>query len=388
MISRSQLHGGFPIKQLGEVVEFLDHKRRPITAKDRIDGPFPYYGANGQQDSVADYLFDEPLILVAEDGGHFDNPDRGIAYRVAGKTWVNNHAHVLRPKPCVDLAFLCRVLENYDIRPYISGTTRAKLTKGQAEKIEVPLPPLAEQRRIAAILDQADAVRRKRQEAIDMCDRAIQALFSARFKHLITGDGGVYDQPLSSLLREPMRSGAYFAKEHYVTEGGVPMVHMGDVFGGIVNLTGLKRVSIPNSDQNKYTLLRDDLLIARRSINYEGAAKPCMIPTNEALIFESSLIRLRPNPLLIDHVYLFHFLANPTVRAQRIVPLVTRSTISGINQANLGSVKVALPSMKEQSEFRNEVEALEAVIQKNNVAAAMHESLFASLQSRAFRGEL
>ena len=97
MISRNTIQRGFPIKLLGDVAEFLDSRRRPITASERIPGPYPYYGANGQQDSVADYIFDEPLILLAEDGGSFDQPDRGIAYVIKGKTWVNNHAHVLRP---------------------------------------------------------------------------------------------------------------------------------------------------------------------------------------------------------------------------------------------------------------------------------------------------
>ena len=84
MISRETLRG-FPMKPLGEVAEFLDSRRRPITASERVPGPYPYYGANGQQDSVADYIFDEPLVLLAEDGGPFDQPDRGIAYAIEGK---------------------------------------------------------------------------------------------------------------------------------------------------------------------------------------------------------------------------------------------------------------------------------------------------------------
>lgn len=80
---------------LGKAVEFLDSKRRPVKASDRVPGPYPYYGANGQQGTIDDYIFDEPLVLLAEDGGHFFEPQRGIAYKITGKTWVNNHAHVL-----------------------------------------------------------------------------------------------------------------------------------------------------------------------------------------------------------------------------------------------------------------------------------------------------
>src|SRR5207253_5180076 len=116
------------------------------------------------------YIFNEPLVLLAEDGGHFTDPQRGIAYRISGKTWVNNHAHVLRPKADTDLAYLCRVLENYDVTPFITGTTRGKLTQAGAAEIVIPLPPLAEQRRIAEVLDKAEAVRAKRRAALAKID--------------------------------------------------------------------------------------------------------------------------------------------------------------------------------------------------------------------------
>ncbi len=177
MISRNSISGVLPIKRLGEVVEFLDSKRRPITESDRRAGPYPYYGANGLQGTIDDYIFDEPLVLLAEDGGHFGEPERGIAYRISGKTWVNNHAHVLRPTSEIDLAYLCRVLENYDVTPFVTGTTRGKLTKAGASEIVIPLPPLAEQRRIAEVLDRAEALRVKRRAALAQLDSLTQSLF-------------------------------------------------------------------------------------------------------------------------------------------------------------------------------------------------------------------
>ena len=177
MIRPENLSVKWPQKPLEDVADFLDHLRRPITARDRKTGPYPYYGANGQQDSVAEYIFDEPLILLAEDGGYFSDPDRTIAYQVEGKCWVNNHAHVLRPKEGVDIRFLCRQLEKYDVTKFINGATRQKLNKRNALKISIALPPLAEQKRIAAILDNADAIRRKRQAAIKLADDFIRALF-------------------------------------------------------------------------------------------------------------------------------------------------------------------------------------------------------------------
>ena len=141
MITREIAEATHPTKPLGEVAAFLDHKRRPVKQSERKEGIFPYYGANGLQGTIDSFIFDEPLILLAEDGGHFDDPDRGIAYEISGKTWVNNHAHVLKPQNGeLDLTYLRRVLENYDVRPFVNGSTRSKLTKAQAERIPIPLP--------------------------------------------------------------------------------------------------------------------------------------------------------------------------------------------------------------------------------------------------------
>ena len=152
----------WPIIPLSEAVEFLDSRRKPVKASDRVEGAYPYYGANGQQGTINDYIFDEPLVLLAEDGGHFGISGRKVAYSISGKTWVNNHAHVLKPKSKICLNFLCRQLEFYDVSRYITGSTRGKLTKADASRIKVCLPPIEEQRRIAAILDKADSIRRKR----------------------------------------------------------------------------------------------------------------------------------------------------------------------------------------------------------------------------------
>jgi type I restriction enzyme S subunit len=201
MITPESVGGAFPVKPLGEVVEFLDSKRRPVKESERRSGPFPYYGANGQQGTIDDYIFDEPLLLLAEDGGHFDEPERGIAYRISGKTWVNNHAHVIRPRKGLDIDFLCRVLENYDVSPFVSGTTRGKLTKGQAERIEVPLPPISEQCRIAAILDQADVMRRKRRLTTERLRGLPDAIFTEMFGDPGASRADIQNSPLARVAQ-------------------------------------------------------------------------------------------------------------------------------------------------------------------------------------------
>lgn len=140
--------------KLAEVCEILDSKRKPITQKDRIDWPYPYYWATWIVDYVNDYLFDEKLVLIWEDWAKWGSGDN-TAFSVEGKIWVNNHAHVLRPfreQLCDD--FLIYYLLIKDLSEYITGTTVPKLNQEKLKNIEIPLPDLETQSQIVSHLDQ------------------------------------------------------------------------------------------------------------------------------------------------------------------------------------------------------------------------------------------
>lgn len=136
-----------PTKLLPEVVEILDSKRVPVNARERAarPGTVPYYGATGQAGTIDTSLFDEPLVLLGEDGVAFDRPEARKAYSVSGPSWVNNHAHVLRPTPVVRRDWLEAALNAADYRGRYSGTTRLKLTQTAMRQLQIPLPPLDEQ---------------------------------------------------------------------------------------------------------------------------------------------------------------------------------------------------------------------------------------------------
>jgi type I restriction enzyme S subunit len=147
----------WPVKTLGEVCEVLDSLRKPITKRDRVAGNYPYYGATGIVDLVADYIFDERLVLVGEDGAKWGAGEK-TAFIAEGRYWVNNHAHVLRCKPDVLVdSWLTNFLNMSDLNRYVSGLTVPKLNQGSLVSIEIPVPPLEEQNRIVALLDEATA---------------------------------------------------------------------------------------------------------------------------------------------------------------------------------------------------------------------------------------
>jgi type I restriction enzyme S subunit len=144
------------------VADCLDNLRVPLNdaQRQRMQGDIPYCGANGVLDYVNDFVVDDDIILMAEDGGYFDEyASRPIAYRMQGKCWVNNHAHILKAKRGHDQGFLFYSLVHKNILPFLASGTRAKLNKSEMEKIVVPAPPSeTEQRAIAAALSDVDAL--------------------------------------------------------------------------------------------------------------------------------------------------------------------------------------------------------------------------------------
>ena len=143
-------------RALGELADNLDSKRKPITSSLREAGDIPYYGASGIVDYVKDYIFDGDFLLVSEDGANLLARNTPIAFSISGKSWVNNHAHVLKFETYTERRYVEYYLNSIDLKPYISGVAQPKLNKKNLESIRVPNPPPEEKRRIVKILDKFD----------------------------------------------------------------------------------------------------------------------------------------------------------------------------------------------------------------------------------------
>ena len=157
--------------KLGEICYCLDNLRKPLNANERIKikGNYPYYGANGVVDYISDYIFETDIILLAEDGGNFEQFEtKPIAIFVDEKCWVNNHAHILKAKEEHLNLYIFYSLQHKDIRKYINGTTRTKLTKSDMEEIILEISmDIEEQKAIAEILTTADKELKLLQEELE-----------------------------------------------------------------------------------------------------------------------------------------------------------------------------------------------------------------------------
>jgi type I restriction enzyme S subunit len=176
----------FPTAKLGDVIDLFDSQRVPLNSRQRYErqGEYPYYGAQGVIDHIDGYIFDGRYILVAEDGENLNSKKLPLALFANGKFWVNNHAHILRGKEDIaDDAYLLACLNNADIKPYVTGAAQPKLSQGNLRLIEIPLPPLPIQRRIAGILSAYDELIENSQRRIKILESMARALYREWFVH-------------------------------------------------------------------------------------------------------------------------------------------------------------------------------------------------------------
>lgn len=148
---------GWEEKRIDEICENLDSQRIPVTKRDRKEGKYLYYGASGIVDYVDEFIFDEDLLLVSEDGANLLARTYPIAFSISGKTWVNNHAHVLRFEKMATQNFVEYYLNSIPLDDYVSGMAQPKLNQAMLNSIVIPFPSLAEQRAIVGRLEALSA---------------------------------------------------------------------------------------------------------------------------------------------------------------------------------------------------------------------------------------
>ena len=332
---------------LEDCCEILDSMRIPITASERKSGSYPYYGANGIQDYVADYIFDDELVLLAEDGGNFGSKTKPIAYRVSGKCWVNNHAHVLKPKKDFNVDYLCYSLMFYNTDGLVNGATRQKLTQATMRQMLIPQRAYQEQCDIVAQMNKVNLIIKTRQNQLQKLDELVKARFVELFGDPISNPMNWNKRTLKEVCTK-LNDGTHFSPESfsmgdykYITAKNIKA--SGFDFSNITYVP--EAVHRPifercNPEQGDVLYIKDGATTGIAIVN----------TLKEEFTLLSSVALLKQNRNVINGYFLAALLNNADmysdIRNNMGGAAITRLTI-----AKLNAVKVIVPPLDLQNRF-------------------------------------
>lgn len=408
----SELPEGWVKCSLEDCVDVLDSLRVPINNSERqqriegksVDHLYPYYGATGQVGEIDSFLFDEELVALGEDGVPFLDPMKPKAYMLHGKTWVNNHAHVLRGLNGIAAnKFVFYYLNQFDYQGFVNGGTRLKLTQASMRAIPVTLPPRTEQTRIVQKLDELLAQVDTLKARID----AIPALLK-RFRHSIlmaaisgrlaeesNGRSESANQsakaPLGNLIRE-MRNG--LSAKPNENGKGLPILRISSVRASSVDQVDVRFLECTDTEKNRYSLRAGDLLFTRYngSLELVGVCGLIRQLSHTNLVYPDKLIRVRCNTDIVLPEYLELFFSAPSTRQQVMELVKSTSGQKGISGQDLKDFVVTYPGLSVQRDIVRRVEQLFAFADQleDKVASAKSriDHLTQSILAKAFRGEL
>jgi len=384
---------GWSKNTINECCEILDSQRVPVNSEERAKrkGDYPYYGANGVQGYIDDYIFEGDAILLAEDGGNFDQyADRPIAQWVTGKFWVNNHAHILRAKDNATDKWIFYSLVHKNILKNINGGTRAKLNQSDLKEIEILLSPLPEQKKIASILTSVDEVIENTQKQINK----LQDLKKATMNELLTKGIGHTEFKDSELGRIPkswevmrMRSIAQVIDSLHETptfsDFGIPMVRVTDIKRGDLSVDNAKTVSEEDYRKfiKKYEPQLGDIVMSRVGSygvsSYVSSDKPFCMGQNTVII----------NPVDISGRFLYECLESDCIQRQ-IELEVAGSGYKSLSLADIRALAIPVPPMHEQERIRGLLLSIDGqvIVQKQKLSQT--QSLKKSLMQDLLTGKV
>lgn len=371
---------------LEECCEILDSMRIPITASNRKEGIYPYYGANGIQDHVADYIFDDELVLLTEDGGNFGSKTRPIAYRVSGKCWVNNHAHVLKPKEGLNVDFLCYSLMFYNTEGLVNGATRQKLTQTTMRKMLIPNLSIENQLYIVNQLNKLLKIIELRKKEIQQLDNLTKARFVEMFGDPATNPYNWDKVNISEVVGDKVSNGFFAKRDDYADDGNVSVMGVAYIVNRMYSQwQDLPRTNGTDKDIEKFEVKYGDMLFCRSSLVAEGIGKASIVPEDvpQNTLFECHVIRL---PLDLSKCVPEYMQVFSTMKyfRQQIIAQSKTATMTTIGQDGILKADILLPPMNKQREFYafvHQVNKSKVAVQK---ALDETQMLFYSLMQEYF----
>ncbi|MBF0340447.1 MAG: restriction endonuclease subunit S [Magnetococcales bacterium] len=391
---------------LGEVVHI--NPRMPKSAKNGSDRPVSFLPmalvledgtiAKEEQRALSDVLqgytyFERDDVIFAKITPCFENGKaahlRNLGTQIG---FGSTEFHVLRPGTYMDARYLFHMVWNPRFRfvasKKMAGAAGQKRVPVDAvREYKIPLPPLPEQKRIAAILDKADAIRRKRRQALALADQFLRAVFLEMFGDPVTNPKG-WDTVLLGDLVSDMRYGTSQKCSEKKEDGDLPVLRIPNISENEVNWEDLKYTKLTQNEADRLMLCKGDLLFVRTNGNPEYIARCAVFSGNAIAVFASYLIRVRISKDANFLPDFLQFLASmPTFRGKIIKETKTTAGNYNINTEGLRSLRFIFPSIELQSKFILMKEKVASSIDIGRGQHAEGYQLFSTLTQRAFRGE-
>lgn len=388
------------VRLIGNVNSCLDGYRKPINSSERAKrvGKVPYYGATGQVGWIDDYLTNEHLVLLGEDGAPFLDLLKDKAYIIFGEAWVNNHAHILKSYfGEIGNVFLMHYLNMVDYKDYVKGTTRLKLTQGSMQLMPFPLPPLSEQQRIVERIEELfaklDEAKERLQDVADSFAVRKAAILHKAFTGELTKqwrlENGVSDESweekkLGEICK--IGSGGTPSRKHAeYYNGNIPWIKTGELAWNVITEAEeyITEEAVLNSSAKMHCA--GSVLVAMYGQGLtrgKAAILGINATTNQAVC------SLKPLELLMSEFLFYYFMKNYWQFREEAV---------GGNQPNysakmISSWIISLPTLPEQHEIVRLIDDLlareRAAQQATEQALASIDLMKKSILARAFRGEL
>ncbi len=387
----NQLPQGWKEEELGKLVDIFDNLRKPVSSTERLariknkdkSELYPYYGATGLVDYIDGYIFDGEYLLLGEDGCPFLDSLKDKAYIISGKTWVNNHAHVLRAKENkTSNKFLLYYLNKFDYNGIVSGATRLKLNQNSMKKIPVYYPTdKSEQEYIVKTLDAVAEIIRLRKENIQLTKDLIPAIFHEMFGNPITNPKG---WEITTLGNPDVCTLQYGYTATAQDSGNTRYIRITDIGKDGYIDNGNKTWLNYDNKMEDYKLYPKDILVARTGASY---GKTLLYNNDTDAIFASFLIRIIFNKkkIIPEFYWAYSLTDSYWQQANRLVSGVAQPQFNG---SALKQILLMLPPLSMQEKFADKVEQINKYIAAQQEELEQFETLFQSLLQEAFTGIL
>ena len=383
-----------------EAVDICDTQRKPINSKERaarIEGKaqsdlYPYFGATGQVGFIDDYITDGEFVLLGEDGAPFLNTFAEKAYIITGKAWVNNHAHVLRSKG--NNKFLCYYLNHFNYKGYVSGTTRLKLTQAQMKRIPVATPPIEEQNRIVARIEELFSGLDNGVETLKKTKQQLAVYRQAVLKEAFDR-AGEKKVPLKQIIEKPRygtsKKCSYDTGEHTIPVYRIPNINYQQ---GTISHDDLKYATFAQDEFDSLRLREGDILIIRSNGSVSLVGRSAVVADGDIHgLFAGYLMRLRiKDGVGILPQYLNLYLDTHYARWQIEQMAKSTSGVNNINSEEICRINLPVCDVELQEEIIQEIESrltvCESISKTIDTALQQAEALRQSILKQAFEGRL